>query len=252
MNNDMANSSAPLIAIIEDEAPIQKFLHASLQVEGFRIIQATTAKEGVRLITQEHPAIVLLDLGLPDADGISVISSVRGWSSLPIIVLSARGEEKSKIEALDAGADDYLTKPFGVGELLARIRSALRRAARPAGDGEDHTFRFGNVHGDVAARQVFVDENEVKLTKLEFDLLALLVRNRDRVLTHQYLLKEVWGPGSANEPHYVRVFMANLRKKLEKNPSRPQYLLTEQGIGYRLRIQLTSFDDGSTVGRLSS
>ncbi len=193
MNNDMANPSAPLIAIIEDEAPIQKFLHASLQVEGFRIIQATTAKEGVRLITQEHPAIVLLDLGLPDADGINVISSVRGWSSLPIIVLSARGEEKSKIEALDAGADDYLTKPFGVGELLARIRSALRRAARPPGDGEDHTFRFGNVHGDLAARQVFVDENEVKLTKLEFDLLALLIRNRDRVLTHQYLLKEVWG-----------------------------------------------------------
>jgi two-component system, OmpR family, KDP operon response regulator KdpE len=231
----MANSSAPLIAIIEDEAPIQKFLQASLHVEGFRVVQATTANEGVRLITQEHPAIVLLDLGLPDADGISVITSVRGWSSLPIIVLSARGEEKSKIDALDAGADDYLTKPFGVGELLARIRSALRRAARPSGDGEDHTFRFGHVHGDLAARQVFVEVSEVKLTKLEFDLLALLVRNRDRVLTHQYLLKEVWGPGSANESHYVRVFMANLRKKLEKNPSRPQHLLTEQGIGYRLR-----------------
>ncbi len=233
----MANSSAPLIAIIEDEAPIQKFLQASLYVEGFRVVQATTAKDGVRLITQEHPAIVLLDLGLPDADGISVIASVRGWSSLPIIVLSARGEEKSKIEALDTGADDYLTKPFGVGELLARIRSALRRAARPAGDGKDHTFRFGYIHGDLAARQVFVEQNEVKLTKLEFDLLALLVRNRDRVLTHQYLLKEVWGAGSANEPHYVRVFMANLRKKLEKTPSRPQYFLTEQGIGYRLRSQ---------------
>lgn len=236
MNNDMANSSAPLIAIIEDEAPIQKFLQASLHVEGFRIVQGTTAKEGIRLITQEHPAMVLLDLGLPDADGISVITSVRGWSSLPIIVLSARGEEKSKIEALDAGADDYLTKPFGVGELLARIRSALRRAVRPSGDGEDHTFRFGHIHGDLAARQVFAEEIEVKLTKLEFDLLALLVRNRDRVLTHQYLLKEIWGPGSANERHYVRVFMANLRKKLEKNPSRPQHLLTEQGIGYRLRM----------------
>jgi two-component system KDP operon response regulator KdpE len=235
MNNEMANSSAPMIAIIEDEAPIQKFLQASLHVEGFRIVQATTAKEGLRLITQEHPAMVLLDLGLPDADGISVIRSVRGWSSLPIIVLSARGEEKCKIDALDAGADDYLTKPFGVGELLARIRSALRRATRPLGDSEDHTFTFGRVHGDLAARRVFVDDEEVKLTKLEFDLLALLVRNRDRVLTHQYLLKEVWGPGSANEPHYVRVFMANLRKKLEKNPGRPQYLLTEQGIGYRLR-----------------
>lgn len=235
MSNDMATSSAPVIAIIEDEAPIQKFLQASLHVEGFRVVQATTAKEGVRLITQEHPAIVLLDLGLPDADGINVIKSVRGWSSLPIIVLSARGEEKSKIEALDAGADDYLTKPFGVGELLARIRSALRRAARPAGDSEDHTFRFGLVHGDLAARRVFVDQHEVKLTKLEFDLLALLVRHRDRVLTHQYLLKEIWGIGSANEPHYVRVFMANLRKKLEKDPSRPQHLITEQGIGYRLQ-----------------
>ncbi len=231
----MANSSAPLIAIIEDETPIQKFLQASLQVEGFWVAQATTAMDGVRLITQENPAIVLLDLGLPDADGISVITSIRGWSSLPIIVLSARGEEKSKIDALDAGADDYLTKPFGVGELLARIRSAMRRATRLPGDGEGHTFCFGHVRGDLAARQIFVDEREVKLTKLEFDLLALLVRNRDRVLTHQYLLKEVWGPGSANEPHYVRVFMANLRKKLEENPSRPKYLLTEQGIGYRLR-----------------
>jgi two-component system KDP operon response regulator KdpE len=231
----MSDSSAPLIAVIEDEAPIQKFLLASLQVEGFRIVSATTAKDGLRLITQEHPAIVLLDLGLPDADGISIIESVRSWSTLPIIVLSARGEERSKIQALDAGADDYLTKPFGVGELLARIRSDLRRAARPAGAGEDHTFRFGQVHGDLATRQVFVDRIEVKLTKLEFDLLALLVRNRGRVLTHQYLLKEVWGQGSANEPHYVRVFMANLRKKLEPNPSRPQYLLTEQGIGYRLR-----------------
>lgn len=231
----MVISSAPLIAIIEDEAPIQKFLQASLTVEGFRVVQAATAKEGVRLITQEHPAIVLLDLGLPDADGINIIKSVRGWSSLPIIVLSARGEEKSKIEALDAGADDYLTKPFGVGELLARIRSALRRAVRSSGSGEDHTFCFGHVRGDLAARQVFVEDSEVKLTKLEFDLLTLLVRNRDRVLTHQFLLKEVWGPGSAHESHYVRVFMANLRKKLEKNPGRPMYLLTEQGVGYRLR-----------------
>ena len=233
----MSNSSDPLIAIIEDEAPIQKFLHASLKAEGFRVVQATTANDGIRLITQEHPALVLLDLGLPDADGISVIKSVRGWSSLPMIVLSARGEEKSKIEALDAGADDYLTKPFGAGELLARIRGALRRAARPSGEHEDHTFRFGQVHGDLALRRVFVDQDEVKLTKLEFDLLALLVRNRDRVLTHHYLLKEVWGPGSANEPHYVRVFMANLRKKLEQDPSRPKYLITEQGIGYRLQTQ---------------
>ena len=231
----MPSSSAPLIAIIEDDAPIQRFLQASLQVEGFRTVQATTAKDGLRLITQERPGLVLLDLGLPDVDGVNVIQSVRGWTSLPIIVLSARGEEKSKIDALDAGADDYLTKPFGVGELLARIRGALRRAARPAAEVDGHTFNFGNVNGDLAQRRVFVGEDEVKLTKLEFDLLALLVRHRDRVLTHQFLLKEVWGPGSANEPHYVRVFMANLRKKLEADPSRPQYLITEQGIGYRLQ-----------------
>lgn len=233
----MANSSAPLVAIIEDEAAIQKFLQASLQAEGFRILQAMTIKEGLKQITQSHPTLVLLDLGLPDGDGIEIIQAVRGWSSLPIIVLSARGEERSKIEALDAGADDYLTKPFSVGELLARIRSTLRRAARPPGENEDHTFQLGSIHGDLAKRQVFVDQQEVKLTKLEFDLLALLVRNRDRVLTHQYLLKEVWGPGSANEAHYVRVFMANLRKKLEKDPSRPKYFITEQGIGYRLRSQ---------------
>lgn len=231
----MTDSSAPVIVVIEDEAPIQKFLAASLQVEGFRVVAATTAKDGLRLLTQERPAIALLDLGLPDSDGITVIESVRSWSTLPIIVLSARGEEKSKIQALDAGADDYLTKPFGVGELLARIRSALRRSMRPQGADQDHTFQFGQIHGDLATRQVFVNQTEVKLTKIEFDLLAILVRNCGRVLTHQYLLKEVWGPGSANEPHYVRVFMANLRKKLESNPSRPQFLLTEQGIGYRLR-----------------
>lgn len=234
----MAESGDPLIAIVEDEPPIQRFLQASLKVEGFRVVEARTAKDGIRIITQEHPALVLLDLGLPDADGITVIESVRGWSALPIIVLSARGEEQSKVQALDAGADDYLTKPFGVGELLARIRVSLRRSSRPIEDNVDHTFQIGPIVGDLAKRQILVDGHEVKLTKLEFDLLALLVRNRDRVLTHQYLLKEVWGPGSANEPHYVRVFMANLRKKLERNPSRPQYLITEQGIGYRLRTEL--------------
>lgn len=229
------NASAPLIAIVEDEVSIQRFLKASLQVEGFRTIQAMTAEDGIRAVTQEHPALMLLDLGLPDKDGIQVIQSLRGWSSIPIIVLSARGEETSKIAALDAGADDYLTKPFGVGELLARIRGALRRASRLSSDKEAHTFHIGNISGDLAQRRVFMNEKEVKLTKLEFDLLSLLVKNRDRVLTHQYLLKEVWGPGSAGESHYVRVYMANLRKKLEQDSSRPKYFITEQGIGYRLQ-----------------
>ncbi|MCU0721420.1 MAG: response regulator [Pirellula sp.] len=231
----MASSSDPLVVIIEDEASIQKFLNASLQAEGFRTAQATTARDGIRVITQEHPSIILLDLGLPDADGLSVIQSVRGWSSIPIIVLSARGEEKSKVEALDAGADDYLSKPFGVGELLARIRSSLRRAARCGSTDESHTFRFGTVRGDLAQRRVYVNDIEVKLTKLEFDLLSQMVKHRDRVLTYQFLLKEVWGPGAALEPHYVRVFMANLRKKLESDPSQPEHFMTEQGIGYRLQ-----------------
>lgn len=225
-----------LITIIEDEAPIRRFLRAALHTEGFRITEASTAQEGLRLITQDRPALVLLDLGLPDVDGIQIIQEVRQWSTMPIIILSARGEEKSKIIALDAGADDYLTKPFGVGELLARIRVALRHAARIDEESGQTTFQFGHVRGDLTLRRVFADEAEVKLTKLEFDLLAQLVQNAGKVLTHRYLLKEVWGPHAIDEPHYVRVFMANLRKKLERDPSRPEYLITEQGVGYRLRM----------------
>lgn len=233
------NSTSPVIAIVEDETPIRRFLRASLTAEGFEVREATTVKEGLRLITQFRPQMILLDLGLPDGDGLRVIQEVRQWSSLPIIILSARGEEKSKIMALDAGADDYLTKPFGVGELLARIRVALRHASH-AGDAEhDSTaFEFGHIRGDLATRRVYADNIEVKLTKIEFDLLAILVRNPGKVLTHRHLLQEVWGPHAAQEPHYVRVFMANLRKKLEHNPSRPEYLLTEQGVGYRLNADL--------------
>jgi two-component system, OmpR family, KDP operon response regulator KdpE len=229
-------SNAPLIAIIEDEAPIRRFLRASLAAEGFRVAEAETAKEGMRLITQEHPALALVDLGLPDDDGVGVIRAVREWSKLPIIVLSARGEEQSKITALDAGADDYLTKPFGVGELLARMRVALRHAVRTEAGGPDEVeHAFGPLRVNLAERRVLRDGVEVKLTKIEFDLLAALVRNAGRVLTHRHLLKEVWGPHAVHEPHYVRVFMANLRKKLERTPGRPEWLLTEQGVGYRLR-----------------
>jgi two-component system KDP operon response regulator KdpE len=228
--------NAPLIAIVEDEAPIRRFLRASLVAEGFRIAEATTAKEGMRLITQEHPALALVDLGLPDEDGAEIIRQVREWSKMPIIVLSARGEEKSKIAALDAGADDYLTKPFGVGELLARMRVALRHATRAAADGpEQAEFTAGPLRVNLVERRVTKDGEEVKLTKIEFDLLALLIRNAGKVLTHHYLLKEIWGAHAVHEPHYVRVFMANLRKKLERWPSRPELLVTEQGVGYRLR-----------------
>ena len=230
------SSSAPLIAVIEDETPIRRFLHASLTVEGFRVLEATTAKEGMRLITQQLPALVLLDLGLPDADGAELIRQTREWSPMPIVVISARGDEHSKIAALDAGADDYLTKPFGVGELLARIRVALRHAARQGGgDAPDAPIVVGDLRIDLVARTVTKANAEVKLTKIEFDLLAVLARNLGKVVTHRQLLKEAWGPHAVQEPHYVRVFMANLRKKLEDNPSQPRWLVTDQGVGYRLR-----------------
>jgi two-component system KDP operon response regulator KdpE len=229
-------SNLPCIAIIEDELPIRRFLRASLEAEGFRVVEATTAKEGLRLITNERPDAVLLDLGLPDGEGTHVIREVRAWSSLPFIVLSARGEEQAKLAAFDAGADDYLTKPFGVGELLARIRVALRHAVRVATAVPEKTsLDLGPLHIDLAARRVFRNQTEVELTKIEFDLLATLARHAGKVLTHRQLLKEVWGAHAVDEPHYVRVFMGHLRKKLERDPSQPEFLITEQGVGYRLQ-----------------
>jgi len=229
----------PTIAVIEDETPIRRFLRASLTAEGYRVLEAEDVAGGLRTITQQRPDLILLDLGLPDRDGLEIIHAVREWSTVPIIILSARGEEKSKITSLNAGADDYLTKPFGVGELLARVRVALRHAARLAtsSEPEETSFGFGDVRVDLAARTVLRGSEEVKLTKLEFDLLATLVRNAGKVLTHRFLLEKVWGPQAIDEPHYVRVFMANLRKKLEQNASRPKYLLTEQGVGYRLKSE---------------
>ena len=228
--------AGPLIAVIEDEAPIRRFLRASLEVEGFRVVEATTSQEGTRIITQQLPALILLDLGLPDSDGVEIIRQTRGWSAVPIIVISARDEESSKVAALDAGADDYLTKPFGVAELLARIRSAMRRVSRLGGDGAgDSPLILGDLKLDLAGRTVTKSGNEIKLTKIEFDLLAILARNLGKVISHRQLIRDVWGPGASHEPHHVRVFMATLRKKIEDNPSQPQLLVTEQGVGYRLR-----------------
>jgi two-component system KDP operon response regulator KdpE len=231
-------AAEPIVVVIEDEEPIRRFLRASLTVEGFHVVEATTGEEGVRAVTQQPPALVLLDLGLPDRDGIDVVREIREWSSLPIVILSARGEEESKVAALDAGADDYLTKPFGVGELLARIRVALRHASLvPTKNGQATSLAVGDVLVDLEGRIVTKRGAEVKLTKIEFDLLAALARHAGKVMTHRQLLKEVWGPHAVQEAHYVRVFMASLRKKLEDNPSRPALLVTEQGVGYRLRVQ---------------
>jgi two-component system KDP operon response regulator KdpE len=226
----------PVILVVEDEAPIRKFLRAALSGEGYRQIDAETGEQGLRLATREHPDLMILDLGLPDMDGLEIIGRVREWSRLPIIVLSARGREGDKVAALDAGADDYLTKPFGVGELFARIRVALRHAAR-LGDqssAEESRFSVGDLEVDLATRRVTVGGREVGLTKLEYRLLTTLVRHAGKVLTHRFLLKEVWGAQYVHETHYLRVFMANLRRKLEADPARPHYLLTEQGVGYRL------------------
>jgi two-component system KDP operon response regulator KdpE len=230
------SSNPHLVAVVEDEAPIRRFLHASLTAEGFRVVEATNGRDGMRVITQQLPALLLLDLGLPDTDGAELILAIREWSAMPIVVISARDDEASKIAALDAGADDYLTKPFGVGELLARIRVALRHAGaagRP--DALTPVIHLGNLTVDVAARTVKRGGAEVSLTKIEFDLLGALARQLGKVVTHRQLLKEVWGSAAAYEPHNVRVFISSLRKKIEENPSHPRWLVTEQGVGYRLR-----------------
>ncbi|MCE9589285.1 MAG: response regulator [Planctomycetes bacterium] len=222
----------PIILLIEDEPQIRRFLHTSLTEHGYRLTEAETGKAGLAQAAMQPPDLIILDLGLPDMDGLEVTRQVRDWSSTPIIVLSARGQEKDKVAALDLGADDYLTKPFSVGELLARIRVALRHAARP--DDQSPLFTVADLKVDRVARRVFVGQREVRLTPIEYRLLTTLVKHAGKVLTHSYLLREVWGPPSENETHYLRVFMANLRHKIEENPSRPRYLLTEQGVGYRL------------------
>lgn len=230
-----ADAPAGRVLVIEDEPQIQRFLRVSLASHGFAFLEARDGRTGIETVARQAPDAVILDLGLPDMDGLEVVRQIRGWSTVPIVVLSARGQEQDKIAALDAGADDYLTKPFGVGELLARLRVALRHAARAAGGGaEAAVFVVGGLRVDLARRQVFVDDREVRLTPNEYQLLATLVRHAGKVLTHRQLLKAVWGPTYLTEVHYVRLYMAQLRHKLEADPARPRYLRTEPGVGYRL------------------
>lgn len=222
------------ILIVEDEEAIRRFLRASLAHHGYALVEAETAQAGLMHAASAQPDLMILDLGLPDADGMDVIRQVRTWSQLPIIVLSARGREAEKVNALDAGADDYLTKPFSVTELLARMRVALRHASQVAGEAGEPIFALDELKVDFARRQVFVGEREVHLTPIEFRLLATLVKHAGKVVTHRQLLKEVWGPDSVFETHYLRVYMAQLRRKIEAQPAQPRWLLTEPGIGYRL------------------
>ena len=222
------------ILIIEDDPPIRKFLRASLAAHGFDTIEAENAREGLMHATTSNPNLIVLDLGLPDRDGMEVISEIRGWSQLPIIVLSARGQEQFKIAALDAGADDYLTKPFSAGELIARIRVALRHAALLTSGSLISEFRSGELFVDLAKRLVTVSGREIHLTPIEYNLLVCLVRHAGRVVTHRQLLLEVWGPASEHDTHYVRIYMGHLRQKIEAIPAQPKLLLNEPGVGYRL------------------
>jgi two-component system KDP operon response regulator KdpE len=230
----MSDPVRPEILVIEDDAQIRRFLRAALIAEQYRYHEALTAQEGLAQTAARQPDLVLLDLGLPDRDGLEVIRNIRGWSRVPIVVLSARGQEKDKIQALDEGADDYVSKPFAVGELLARIRAALRRSA-PAGDQATGTvFRTGEIEVDLDKRLVLVQGKEVHLTPIEYRLLQTLIRHAGKVLTQRQLLSEVWGPNHTEEAQYLRVYMAQLRRKLESEPARPRRLLTEPGVGYRL------------------
>jgi two-component system KDP operon response regulator KdpE len=228
------SSEGSVVVVIEDDPQIRRFLRTTLPHHGYRLFEAATGAEGLREAETRQPDIVILDLGLPDFDGLEVIRRLREWSAVPIVVLSARGQERDKIAALDAGADDYVGKPFGVGELLARMRVALRHAARTAQGTEDSAYTVGGLHVDLAHRRVTVGETEIHLTPIEFRLLAMLAKYAGKVLTQRQLLTEVWGPPYAEQAHYLRVYMAQLRRKLEADPARPRYLLTEPGVGYRL------------------
>jgi two-component system KDP operon response regulator KdpE len=231
-----SRSSAPRILVVEDDTPMRRFLRAALANEGYKVAEAETGQSALDSIISQLPDLILLDLGLPDIDGVTILENVREWSRVPIVVLSARGQEADKVEALNLGADDYVTKPFGIPELLARVAVALRHSSvlKEAGGEEASRFRTGELSVDLARRLVEVRGQMVHLTPIEYRLLATFVRNSGRVLTHAYLLREVWGLGGTAQAHYLRIYIASLRKKLEDDAADPRYLVTEQGVGYRL------------------
>lgn len=227
----------PTVLLVEDEPQMRRFLRAALGNQPYDLVEAGTAREGLAQAASRNPDLILLDLGLPDKDGLAITREIRGWTRTPIIVISARGQEQDKVAAIDAGADDYLTKPFGVEELLARMRVALRHAALAAGAPAEPVFEAFGVRVDLANRQVFRDGEEVHLTPLEYKLLGELVRHAGKVLTHRHLLKEVWGVNAISQNHYLRVYITQLRHKLEQDPAKPRLLQTETGVGYRLRTE---------------
>lgn len=230
----MANPR-PVILVVEDDPPIRRFLKTGLGAHGFQVFEADTGRQGLVEAGTRKPDLIILDLGLPDMNGVEVVKAVREWTARPIIILSARYAEQNKIEALDAGADDYLTKPFGLGELLARIRVALRHSPADRGNIQHEVFRTGSLKVDLRNRLVYMDDQEVHLTPIQYRLLSVLARNAGKVLTHRQLLREVWGPAHAEDAHYLRIYMSQLRQKLEQDPTQPKYLITESGVGYRLK-----------------
>ena len=226
------NENQARVLIVDDEPAIRRFLHASLAAHGYLVFEAASGQAAMAAITTQRPDVIILDLGLPDIDGVDVTRMLREWTQTPLIILSVRGQEEDKIAALDAGADDYLTKPFGMGELLARLRAALRRASHSVGES---VFANGELVVDLTRRQVTISGREAQLTPTEYDLLRMLVTHAGQVLTHRHLLREVWGIGYEQETHILRVNISNLRRKIEPDPTRPRYILTEPGVGYRLR-----------------
>ncbi len=228
-------SGSAVVLVVEDELPMRRFLKTALDAQGYRLVEAGSVREGLAQATGRRPDLILLDLGLPDGDGIDLVRRVREWATTPIVVISARGRERDKVDALDAGADDYLTKPFGVDELLARMRAQLRHAARAAAGNDEPAFEAKGVRIDFARREVTRDGAEVRLTPTEYRLFAVLARHAGKVLTHRQLEKEVWGPNATGQEHNIRVCMAQLRRKLEADPTRPALLRTEPGVGYRLK-----------------
>jgi len=227
-------SAGPLILIVEDEPRMRRLLQVTLESNGMRHAAAATAREAMTKAESQRPDLILADLGLPDGDGIDVIRRTRRWSSIPIIVLSARSQESDKVEALDAGADDYVTKPFATGELLARLRVALRHAARQTDTQPSTIFEVRDLRVDLVQRRVTLRGEDVHLTPIEYRLLTSLIRKAGQVVTQAELLKETWGPAKTDQPHYLRIYMAGLRRKLELDPTQPVYLLTETGVGYRI------------------
>jgi two-component system KDP operon response regulator KdpE len=224
-----------VVLVVEDEAPIRRFLKAALEAQGFKMLEATAGAPAVAMAASHNPDVILLDLGLPDMDGLEVIKNIREWSSTPIIVISARGKDTEKVAGLDAGADDYLAKPFSLEELSARLRVVIRRLTQSRGGKDEPVFEAGELKVDLARRMVWRGGEEIHLTPIEFKLLAVLARHSGRVLTHRQLLKEVWGQASEEQAHYLRNYIRTLRHKLEADPSRPVYLRTEPGVGYRLK-----------------